>query len=101
MPTPFILAAALAAAAAAPAPPPETPPGEAAPLLVAHADGSWTITREIREEPPMLEIASDFLLVDWTGADDRDAMRAGEEERQADEAFEEAIEAARRDERPE
>ena len=93
----LLLAAALAAPAATE--PAKAPQPEASPALVANADGSWTITRELGEAPPRLEV-DDSLLLDDTIEDARDAMRAAEEERRADEAFEDAIDAARRDERP-
>ena len=92
------------AAVAAPAGAPPAEKAQAAPLLVAHADGSWEITRAIEEEAPLLAFATDDLLVDEPdfgfGPLTRDALREAELDEQAEDAFEEAIDAARRDELP-
>ena len=68
--------------------------------IVARAEGGWTITREIREEPASLALATDGLLL----ADDdasADAPSEGERRRREelderlDRAFEEAADLAR------
>jgi hypothetical protein len=78
------------------------------PLLVAHADGSWTITRAIHEGPAGLEAAADVLqtadVEDLRFAGDleaREEMRALELEDQFERAFEEAVDKAREFELPE
>ena len=96
----FVFAAGpLAAAAPEAAQAPETEP-----TLVAHADGSWTITRPIDEEPPPLALATDGLLADEPDSravrDPREAMHEEETDREAEEAFEDSIEAMRRGEDP-
>ena len=95
---------AVAAPAAVPPAEKAQAPAQAAPLLVAHADGSWEITRAIEEEAPALAFATDDLLTDepdfGSGPLTRDALREAELDEQAEDAFEEAIDAARRDERP-
>ncbi|MGZ8283337.1 MAG: hypothetical protein ACXWUN_10365 [Allosphingosinicella sp.] len=76
-----------------------------APLLVARADGSWTITRTIREAPVSLAYATDGLVLledeaaTVEAAEDgaRDAMREFEEERTVRRAYEEAVDQARQD----
>ena len=89
------------AAAAAPATAPQ-PKAQAEPLLVANADGSWTITRTIEEPAPTLSFATDELLVDEPEfvADPRESLRDDELEMQAEDAFEDVVDAARRDEVP-
>ena len=79
-----------------------------APLLVAQADGSWTITRAIHEAPAALEAAADALLdadvedLRFAGeAEAREDLRLIELEDQLERAFEEAVDKARADELPE
>ena len=94
----FALGLAAAAAPAAPA----QPKAQAEPLLVANADGSWTITRTIEEPAPALSFATDELLTDEPdlAADPRESLREDELEMQVEDAFEDAVDAARRDEVP-
>ena len=95
-------------------------PAAEGPALVAHADGSWTVARELREQPlPRLELATDALVIDEDplrpavaplryddALYDELRLRRGDHrdrdelEREAEDAFEEAIDAARSDERP-
>ena len=97
-----LIALGLAAGAAPAAPPPEKSQSQGEPILVRNADGSWTITRAIEEPAPELSVATDALLMDEPDfvADAREALRDDELELQAEDAFEDAIEAARRDEVP-
>ena len=90
------------AAAPTPTAPTEKSQAQAEPILVRNADGSWTITRAIEEPAPELSFATDALLMDEPDfvADAREALWDDELDLQAEEAFEDAIEAARRDEVP-
>ena len=93
---PLILAFALVAVPAA-AQPEQPADRDAERLLVAHADGSWTITRDIAEEPETLARETEALVLDEDDPATRDAdrMRRSEEERDLEEAFEEAVEWSR------
>lgn len=99
-----LIALGLAAATApAAAPPAEKSQAQADPLLVVNPDGSWTITRAIEEPEPELAGAAETLVEHpdfdaWPYTSD--AQRDEELEQQAEDAFEDAIEAARRDEVP-
>jgi hypothetical protein len=97
-----LIALGLAAVPAPAAPPPEKAQPQAEPLIVRNADGSWTITRAIEEPAPQLSLATDALLIDEPdfAAAPREALRDEEIDQQAEDAFEEAVEAARRDEVP-
>ena len=94
----MVAAAALSAAFAQPA----QPAGYEAELLVANADGSWTITAPIHEEPVSLARLTGGLLEDDDSFDspawvsERDRMREQEEDDQVERAFEEAIDAVKR-----
>ena len=99
------LALALALIATTAAPTQGDPaPVSATPLLVANADGSWTITREIAEAATPLPADLAGLLSEEPdfGPHTDDADRRADEaaDREADEAFEEAVEAARRNVQP-
>ncbi|WP_114951448.1 hypothetical protein [Sphingosinicella terrae] len=69
------------------------------PSIVARADGGWTITREIREEPLSLALATDGLLILDSASDpsvDEGQRRVDEEqEEMIDRAFEEAVDYSR------
>ena len=97
-----LIALGLAAGAAPATPPTEKAQPQAEPLIVRNADGSWTITRAIEEPAPQLSFATDALLIDEPDfvADAREALRDQALDSQAEDAFEDAIEAARRDEVP-
>jgi len=95
----FILALASLAVAG-----PEHQPSSSRPVLVAQADGGWSITEKIPENGPTLAVATEGLLVDeeeWA-----EAQWAERERRELDEdeayrrAFEEAVDAARREPQP-
>ena len=66
------------------------------PLLAARSDGTWLVIKAIHEEPPPLAAVTDGLVVD---EEDRSEARAaeGELEAAAQRAFEEAVDAARRE----
>ena len=89
----FVLAAALVSAAAAP----EQPP------LVARSDGSWLVTEAIHEDSPPLASVTRGLLIDEEeraeARRDYEAVAEAEQEAAARRAFEEAIDAARREPR--
>jgi hypothetical protein len=96
--TPFILLlAAMATATAAPGPSPDRP------LLAARNDGSWLVTEAIHEAPPPLASVTGGLLIDEEppaeAREDYEAVAEAEEEAAAQRAFEEAIDAARREPR--
>ena len=93
----FALAFGLIAVPAA-AQPQQTADRDADRILLANADGSWTITRDIAEEPHRLSIETEELVLDEDEPAARDArrMRRSEQERALEEAFEEAVEWSRR-----
>jgi hypothetical protein len=77
-----------------------------APLLVARADGSWTITRAIHPAPVSLAAITDGLvllggeelppqLMDWEPDETREALRRAELEADERRAYEEAVDQAR------
>ena len=95
---PLIFAlAVLASTAAAQAPEPEQ-------LLAAHSDGSWQVLEAIHEQSPRLASVTSGLLTDeeeWTEAQNAaKAIAEAEAESAAQRAFEEAVDAARREPRP-
>ena len=99
LPLSLLAAAVLSTAAAQPG-----PSGSDQDLIVAHADGSWTITAAIHEEPVSLAIVTNGLLDDeasdeasvWPLASERDRMREDEEDERFERAFEEALDAVNR-----
>ena len=65
-------------------------------VLVAHVNGDWAITAMIAERRPPLGVATDELISD--GHDRRiegQRRREDEEERKAEETFEDAVQAMR------
>ena len=70
------------------------------PVLIAHADGSWTISRDIAAEPATLARETEGLVLDEDDPATGDAhrMRRSEAERDFEEAFEDAVEWSRRTE---
>lgn len=84
----------------APAHPQQPADREADRVLVANADGSWTIASDVAEDPRSLSRETEELVIDEGDPAIRDArrMRRSEEERAVEEAFEEAVEWSRRTE---
>jgi len=74
------------------------------PVLRANADGSWTITRAIDEEPAPLAVATRGLVIDeeeWAEAQDAERGAAeAKDEAAVQRLFEEAVDSARREEPP-
>ena len=104
---PFLLAVATSASGATAAQAQsEDPAGAESPLLVARADGGWTVTREIRERPSSLALATRGLLLqepDPATDEERDAraqLRVLETEEAARRVLEEAIDFGREFEGP-
>ncbi len=89
---PATLILLLAAAVSAPA---ERPP------LAERSDGSWAVLEAMHEEPPPLALVTDGLLIDeqeWAEAQaGAEAVARAEAEAAARRAFEEAVDAARRE----
>lgn len=80
---------ALVASAEQAAPPEDNP-------LVARVDGSWAITAFVAERRPPLAIATDDLVSDGQdGRSEGQRRRQAEDELQAEEAFEDAVQAMR------
>ena len=102
----FLMAAAGASGPTAAQAQPEDPAGAETPLLVAHADGGWTVTREIRERPASLALATRGLLLQERDpatdeeANERAQMRVLETEEAARRVLEEAIDFGREFEGP-
>ncbi|SRR5688572_29172244 len=100
LPLSLLAAAVLSTAAAAQT----TPAGADQDLIVANADGSWTITADIHEAPVSLALLTDGLLEDedmsethaWPLDTERERMREREQDDQVERAFEEAIDAVTR-----
>lgn len=92
---PVIAAAAAALAAAA------QPAAEVPSPIVANADGSWTIIRDIEEPPVSLAqltrglIEAEEAIEAETWNSERERMRDAEADEMIQQAFEEAIDAAR------
>jgi len=88
--------AALASTAAAQAPASEQ-------LLAARSDGSWQVIEAIHEQAPPLALVTGGLLIDeeeWTEAQEAaKAIAEAEAAAAAQRAFEQAVDAARREPR--
>ncbi|HWT14058.1 MAG TPA: hypothetical protein VN231_14990 [Allosphingosinicella sp.] len=95
----FLALATLAGGADAAAGEPSGPPSPADSAMIAHGDGSWSVTRPIAEPPVPIEAATGGLIVE---EEEGEAEKIGEVEADeaADRAFEEAVDQARREERP-
>ena len=69
--------------------------------LAARGDGSWVVLEAIHEEPPPLAAVTGGLLIDeqrWAEARaEAEAVAEAEAEAAAQRAFEEAVDAARRE----
>lgn len=65
------------------------------PLLVAHADGTWAITRAIHEEPAPLADATGGLVVDEEDYRFARDDAVSEAEARADRAFEDEVDKAK------
>ncbi len=90
----FILAASASAGVQA--------PSADRPLLVAEANGDWAILEDVREAPLRLAYHTDGLVTDEDrrAANEADRLAEAEAEENAQRAFEEALDAARRDSDP-
>ena len=97
MPLPLVLLLAASATPALAEAGQGAPPAQ--PVLVAEADGSWTITQPIHEDPWAVELATDGLVSDDEAVEDRESIRAAELDEKVEDAFEDAVDGARAEER--